>query len=154
VSRPSPRPGLGLHPGSEPPRDEEELEWLLGHVPDVAMAGELDRCLFAGERLKEVAGLHAHEQVRRLADQAFVERLRAALTDLGARAERDENGGMRVVVAAFAHFLGKELPIDEHPLVAAIYVRSLAEAHGTGSTPAQIAFALDRYAALPKVDQG
>ncbi len=139
-----PERGLGLHPGSRMPADSDEVDALLRLVPDVAFAPEMEGCLFPGDALAGTSLFVAPAQLARLADAAYLLRLRAGLDAVGQRAKQEDNGGLEFLARTLGHFLDR-LPPDEHPLVVAMWCRSWARRRGRDEVPAAIAAAMDHY---------
>jgi hypothetical protein len=135
---------VGLQPGSPMPGDSHEVDALLRRVPEVAFAPELEGCLFAANALAGTSVFAEPEQIARLADAAFVARLRAGLESIGERAKREENGGLAFLARTLVHFLDR-MPVDEHPLVVALWCRSWARRRGRDEVPGAIAVAMDDY---------
>lgn len=135
---------LGLHAGSPMPADEDEVDALLRRVPDVAFAPEVEGCLFPPAALAGVDLLSAPALVAKLADAAYLARLGAALEALGERARREKNGGLEFLATTLRHFVDRTPP-DRHPLVVALWCRSLARRLGKDDVPAAIAVAMDVY---------
>lgn len=140
----APERRLGLHPGSPMPGDPDEVDDLLRRVPEVAFAPELAGCLFAAEVLAGGSVFSGPEQIARLADAAYVLRLRAGLDALRERAKREKNGGLEFLAHTLGHFLDR-MSLDEHPLVVALWCRSWARRRGRDEVPAAIAVAMDAY---------
>ncbi len=126
------------------PADADEVDALLRLVPDVAFSPEMERCLFATEALAGMSPFAAPEQIARLADAAFLARLRGALERVGERARKEKNGGLEFLATTLAHFLDRMTP-GEHPLVVALWCRSWARRRGRDEVPAAIAVAMDEY---------
>jgi hypothetical protein len=126
------------------PADEAEVDALLRRVPDVAFAPEVEGCLFPPGALAGIDLLGAPALVAKLADGAYLARLRAALEVLGERARREKNGGLEFLATTLSHFIDRTPP-DRHPLVVALWCRSLARRLGKADVPAAIAVAMDVY---------
>jgi hypothetical protein len=135
---------VGLHAGSPMPGDAGEVDALLRRVPQVAFAPELEGCLFEAKALAGTSVYAEPEQIARLADGAYVARLRAGLDALRERAKREDNGGLEFLARTLGHFLDR-MPLDEHPLVVALWCRSWARRRGRDEVPAAIAEAMDEY---------
>jgi len=135
---------VGLHPGSAMPADSGQVDALLRRVPEVAFVPELEGCLFGANALAGTTLFVEPDQLARLADAAYVARLRAGLDALGERARREDNGGLEFLARTLGHFLDR-MPCDEHPLVVALWCRSWARRRGRDEVPAAIAVAMDDY---------
>jgi hypothetical protein len=135
---------LGLHAGSRMPVDGDEVDELLRRVPDVAFAPELAGCLFAQDAVARATPLDAPAHITRLADAAYVSRLRAGLEALRDRARRESNGGMEFLATTLGHFADR-LPPDRHPLIVALWCRSVARRLGQHDVPPAIAVAMDLF---------
>jgi hypothetical protein len=135
---------LGLHAGSRMPADAEEVNELLRRVPDVAFAPELAGCLFAAEAVAPSTPLDAPAYVARLADAAYVKRMRGALEALKERSHREGNGGMEFLATTLGHFADR-VPADRHPLVIALWCRSVARRLGQPDVPPAVAAAMDLF---------
>jgi hypothetical protein len=136
--------GLGLHPGSPMPGDPDQVDALLRLVPDIAVYPELEPCVFEAGALAGTTLFSGPEQIARLADEAWVARLRAGLDALGRRAQREKNGGLEFLARTLGHFLDR-MALDEHPLVVALWCRSWARRLGHEEVPGAIAIAMDDY---------
>jgi hypothetical protein len=126
------------------PADEGEVDALLRRVPEVAFAPELQGCLFPAEALAGADLYSAPALVAKLADAGFVARLGAALDVLRERAHGEKSGGLEFLATTLRHFLDRTPP-DQHPLVVALWCRSLARRRGQDDVPASIAVAMDAY---------
>jgi hypothetical protein len=135
---------LGLHAGSRMPADADEVDELLRRVPDVAFAPELASCLFAASDVAPSTPLDAPVFVARLADEAYVARLRKGLEALRARAHREGNGGMEFLATTLGHFADR-MPPDRHPLVVALWCRSVARRLGQPDVSPAVAVAMDVF---------
>jgi hypothetical protein len=114
-----------LSPGSPAPRDPREMDYLLRRVPEVALLPEFADLRFSIEApLPGSARMHA-ERIVKLADSAYLERLRYALDLLVERAAGEHNGGLGFVAASLRHFVNS-LPAEHHPLVVALYFLSVS----------------------------
>jgi hypothetical protein len=134
---------LGLHPGSRMPRDGDEVDVLLRLVPEIAFEPELAECVLPAAALAGASPLDpAH--LARLADDAYLARMRGGLARLIARAERETNGGLQFLASTLEHFADQLSP-DDHPLVVALWCRSWARKRGRDDAPAAIAVAMDDY---------
>lgn len=139
-----PERGLGLGPGSPMPGDPDEVDALLRLVPEVAFVPEVEPCLFAPNALAGTSVFAEADPIARLADAAYVARLRAGLETLAARAEREKNGGLEFLARTLGHFIDR-MPTGEHPLIVALWCRSCARRRGRDDVPAAIAIAMDDY---------
>ena len=134
-----------LHPGSPPPTDDQDVEFVLRAVPELAFLPELAACVpaatpsaewpperdaFAGQDLD---GLRA--------------RLVHGLAALADRAERERSGGLAFLVRTLTYFLvgPAALPAVEHPLIVALLLRSAARGHEGRDSALEIARAMDRW---------
>jgi hypothetical protein len=127
------------------PANAAEVDALLRHVPEIAFADELEACLFA----TVVAGaspLDVPAHIAKLADHAYLQRLREQLERLRQRGRAEDNGGLEFLAATLAHFLDR-MPADRHPLVVALWFRSVARRRGQDETPRAIAVEMDAYEA-------
>lgn len=135
---------LGLHAGSPMPAHATEVDELLRRVPELAFAGELDACLFAAEALAGASPLDTPAHIAKLADEGYVGHLRERLELIRRRARDEENGGLEFLATTLAHFLDR-MSVDRHPLVVALWFRSLAHRRGQDESPAAVARAMDAY---------
>ena len=135
---------LGLHAGSPMPADEAEVDALLRRVPEVAYAPEVAGCVFPPEKLAGIDLLSAPALVAKLADAAYLARLGKGLDALRDRARAEKNGGLEFLATTLRHFADKTPP-DQHPLIVALWCRSLARRLGRDDVPAAIAVAMDVY---------
>lgn len=134
-----------LLPGSPPPQDEHDVEFVLRAVPELAFLPELaggvpelsvaddwppGRDAFAGHELGPL--------------QSAVMR---GLEALAARAERERCGGLAFLVRTLTYFLvgPAALPAVEHPLIVALLLRGAARGRDGLDTPLEIARAMDRW---------
>lgn len=134
-----------LHPGSPPPADDQDVEFVLRAVPELAFFPELAACVPAAPLTGEFPP----------ARDAFaghdLEGLRAQVLDglaaLADRAERERSGGLAFLVRTLTYFLvgPAALPAVEHPLVVALLLRGAARAHEGRDTALEIARAMDRW---------
>jgi hypothetical protein len=126
------------------PADEAEVDVLLRRVPDVAFAPEVEGCLFPASALAGADLYSAPALVAKLADASYLARLGDALDALRQRAQREKNGGLEFLATTLRHFVDRT-PADRHPLVVALWCRSLARRRGQDDVPAAIAAAMDAY---------
>lgn len=119
----SAEPGeLGLHPGSRPPQAPEEVERLLKAVPGVAFQEEFAGCLIAADQLGDTP---SPEEMDRVCDDAWKQKLLASIDALDARAEGQSNGGLKFLAHTLKHFLTvQKIALPEHPLAVGLYLRS------------------------------
>ncbi|MDC0666691.1 hypothetical protein [Nannocystis radixulma] len=134
-----------LHPGSPPPADDQDVEFVLRAVPELAFFPELAACVPAVTADgtwppgRDAFVGHGLDDLRAQVLQG--------LTALGERAERERSGGLAFLVRTLTHFLvgPAALPAVEHPLLVALLLRGAARAHDGVDTPLEIARAMDRW---------
>ncbi len=132
-------PGLAELFAAPAPADPAEADALLRCVPELAGLPELAACVTLAAPPSSwppaPAELLAH------ADPALLARVRAALGDLHARADREGRGGLAFLTGALAHFLAPERALQpgEHPLIVALLLRAAARAQGPADRPAALA---------------
>lgn len=136
--------GGDLSPGSRLPRDGTEADLLLRRVPEVALLAEFATARFTAEQLSRVAVSGPRAGIAELADVAYLGRLRTALAALIRRADEEKNGGLRFISSSLLHFV-TSLPPERHPLVVALYFRSLAGEDSSALRPEELAFQMDEY---------
>jgi hypothetical protein len=134
---------LGLHRGSPMPASATEVDEILRRVPEVAFAGEFEACLFPTV-VEGASPLDLPAHISKVADQAYLQSLRKQLEQLRQRARAEDNGGLEFLAATLSHFLDR-MPADRHPLVVALWFRSLARRRGQEDTPRAIAMEMDAY---------
>jgi hypothetical protein len=145
MSAPVPERGLvGLHAGSRMPDDGDEVDALLRQVPEVAFLPEIEASVFSPAAIVAVSAFVAPAQIIKLADDACIARLRAALEAARARAQRESNGGLQFLATTLGHFLD-QMPPDRHPLIVALWCRAWARRLGQDDVPEAIAVAMDDY---------
>jgi hypothetical protein len=136
--------GSELAPGSPLPQNAREMDLLLRRVPEVALLPEF-RSLRFSEPAHPPASPKGHAaRVAKLADAAFLERLRESLVALEERASKENNGGLRFVASSLRHFVAS-LPAERHPLVVALYFLSLAGGDRAAESPEILAIQMDDY---------
>lgn len=128
------------------PTDPAQADALLRRVPELACLPELAGCVTV--TVATSTWPPAPGELLALADAGLPARLRAALGDLHARADREGRGGLAFLAGALAHFLapGRALPASEHPLAVALLLRAAARARGEPAHPAALAVIMDRWA--------
>ncbi len=139
-----------LQAGSKTPKNEREVEALLRNLPHFALLPDFEACLIARERLGSQSGKPVADQADTLFDANVMESVRGALARVQDRAREENNGGQLFLAATFDHFLANEpdLPPSEHPLLVALYIRSLSAAENLPSDPIRMAAALDKFGLL------
>jgi hypothetical protein len=145
ASRDTPR-RIGLFPGSPKPEKPAEVDALLRVVPAFVFAPELETCLFDKGTLLVRAGERPFQRLERLADATHVARVRACLGAVIVRAQAVNDGGLLFLATALGHFLGV-VPNAEHPLLVALYCRSMCRLFEEEESPSSIAEAMDDYGA-------
>jgi hypothetical protein len=139
----APEPPAGrIGPGSLAPRNPAEVEALLRVVPRVAFFPELGAVLPAPLGEQELSP----EAVRVAADEAWLDRVIDALRALERRAVEHDDGGLRFLAVTLRCFL-TEQRIDpaEHPLVVALFLRTVARRGALRDHPSDVARALDAW---------
>lgn len=120
------------------------MDRLLRRVPEVALLPELDDGRFDERALSSTEGLRDRVRIARLADRAYLGRLRDMLGRLVERATQEQNGGLHFVAASLMHFVDS-LPPERHPLVVALYFRSLSGGVAEAEHPDVLAARMDDY---------
>ncbi|WAS96957.1 hypothetical protein [Nannocystis punicea] len=134
-----------LHPGSPPPADDEDVEFLLRAVPELAFFPELADCVGTGGYDGPWPPGREAFAGRDLAD--LRDRALRGLEALADRAERERSGGLAFIVRTLTYFLvgPAALPAVEHPLLVALLLRGAARTHEGADTALEIARAMDRW---------
>lgn len=131
-----------LGPGSPAPRTPAEVESLLHLVPSIAFMPEVEVLLPAplGD------GPLTAQALADTADAAWLRRLADGLHGLEQRAAADGDGGLRFLAVTLRHFIVEQrIPAGEHPLVVALYLRTVARRGELRDEPAAVARALDDW---------
>lgn len=136
--------GGELAPGSPLPRDSREMDLLLRRVPEVALLPEFRSLRFSGHAQASAKPKEHAARVAKLADAAFLERLRESLVALEKRASEENNGGLRFVASCLRHFVAS-VPAERHPLVVALYFLSLGGDDRAAEGPETLAIQMDDY---------
>ena len=134
-----------MHAFGPRPATPSEAELLLRRVPELAALPELAGCVVAPARTDSWPPTPA--EIAGLADAALADRVRVALRDLHARADREGAGGLAFLTGALAHFLApaRALPPLEHPLIVALLLRAAAQARGEPDGADAIAALMDLW---------
>jgi hypothetical protein len=133
-----------LGPGSPLPRNAQEMDLLLRRVPEVALFPEFRHLRFSNTDSAPAGSKHHAARVAKLADAAYLERVREALSALERRAAEESNGGLTFVASSLRHFV-TSLPAERHPLVVALYFSSLAGDRPEAESPEFLACQMDDY---------
>lgn len=134
-----------LLPGAPPPRDDDDVEFILRAVPELAFFPELAGCVPAvpaGDAWPPGPG-----ELARLDTAALRTDVLAGLDALALRAEREQSGGLAFLVRTLTYFLVGDaaLPAAEHPLLVALFLRGAARGREALDVPPEIARAMDRW---------
>lgn len=134
-----------LLPGSAPPKDDADVEFILRAVPELAFFPELAGC---------VPDLPVPDEWppgrRRFGDvelEGWRDQVLRGLEALAARAERERSGGLAFLVRTLTYFLAgpAALPAVEHPLLVALLLRAAARGREGLDVPLELARAMDRW---------
>jgi hypothetical protein len=127
------------------PATPDDAELLLRRVPELAGLPEFAGCV--REPVRTAGWPPTRAELAAHADPALAERVRRALGDLHARADREGAGGLGFLAGALAHFLApaRALPPLEHPLIVALLLRAAAQARGEPDGAAAIAALMDLW---------
>jgi hypothetical protein len=134
-----------LHPGSAPPRDDQDVEFILRAVPELAFFPELAGCVPDISLPDEWPP--SRQRLGDLELDGWRDQVLRGLEALAARAERERSGGLAFLVRTLTYFLAgpAALPAHEHPLMVALLLRAAARGREGLDTPLGLAQAMDRW---------
>lgn len=134
-----------LLPGSPPPQDDQDVEFILRAVPELAFSPELAGCI--PELSVPGEWPPTRQQIGDSEPEGFRAQVLSGLEALAARAERERSGGLAFLVRTLTYFLAGEaaLPAVEHPLMVALLLRAAARGREGLDTPLELARAMDRW---------
>lgn len=133
-----------LLPGSPPPGASEDVDFILRAVPELAFFPELEPAIPAVSSAVWPPGPDA---LARIDEHDFRADLLSGLQALSQRAERERSGGLAFLVRTLTYFLvgPAALPLAEHPLAVAVFLRGAARGRAELDVPREIARAMDRW---------